>query len=139
MRLIKNLLSTKQCKDIIHSIKESYRRQDRLECTNYRLPIELYESMNSKYPTINWKGAIQIYNKDDYFEPHRDTVGYPNYRILSMTVCLNDEYKGGKFFVDSEKITLDIGDAVVFKPGDIHWVTPVTKGTRYSLAMWGYE
>ena len=43
-----------------------------------------------------------------------------------MTVCLNDEYKNENFFVDSEKITLDIGDAVVFKPGDIHWVTPVS-------------
>jgi len=68
-------------------------------------------------------------------------------RKLSLTLCLTDpkDYEGGElqFFngerLEEQRIINDIqdqGSVIVFDSRDWHRVTPVTKGTRYSLVCW---
>ena len=68
-------------------------------------------------------------------------------RKLSLTLCLTDpkDYEGGELqFFNGErpmdkKTIEDIrgqGSVIVFDSRDWHRVTPVTKGTRYSLVCW---
>lgn len=63
-------------------------------------------------------------------------------RKLSMVCLLNDksEFEGGDFEMkignDAYKIDLNKGDVVVFPSYFLHRVSPVTKGTRYSVVAW---
>tara|TARA_R100000329_G_scaffold113215_1_gene92909 strand:- start:600 stop:1136 length:537 start_codon:yes stop_codon:yes gene_type:complete len=60
--------------------------------------------------------------------------------VLSFVGMLNDDYEGGEFIMNGEKLTLKAGDLLVFPSNFLfpHVVHPVTKGTRYSLVAWGY-
>ena len=68
---------------------------------------------------------------------------------LSVTVSLSDpkDYKGGLLEIDSRRMDrknsklvvkegLPQGSIIVFPSYMWHRVTPVTKGTRYSLVIW---
>ena len=58
-------------------------------------------------------------------------------RKLSMTVLLNDDYEGGDLnLFGYENLKKEIGTMCFFPSFMPHEVTPVTKGTRYSLVMW---
>tara|TARA_R100000306_G_C4346621_1_gene127962 strand:+ start:203 stop:847 length:645 start_codon:yes stop_codon:yes gene_type:complete len=68
-----------------------------------------------------------------------------NVRKLSMTILLNDGYKGGqlqfKSFINGKPTVLkppikSKGSIVVFPSGMLHRVTPVTEGARYSVVAW---
>ena len=62
--------------------------------------------------------------------------------ILSMIGHLNDDYEGGEtFFFDDKngtKIDTKQGDLLIFPSSFLfpHYVTPVTKGVRYSYVSW---
>lgn len=111
----------------------------------------------------DWTESAQftIYKKGQYYNWHCDSWDEPynnpnnlnvhgKYRKLSVTVSLNDssEYIGGNLEFDlrnkepGEKNIIKcneikpIGSIVVFPSFVWHRVTPVTKGTRYSLVMW---
>jgi len=90
---------------------------------------------------------------DSTYQPYTSTFPAYNGKIrkLSVTVSLSDnkDYKGGElqFYLNSpklkEKDKIKIceevktqGSIVVFPSHLWHRVTPVTKGTRYSLVMW---
>ena len=68
-------------------------------------------------------------------DPHHDAS------MISMTIILNEDYEGGHLTFprqhwDSRGV--ETGTMVVF-PGrvtHVHWVLPVTAGTRYSAAAW---
>ena len=97
--------------------------------------------------------AIQFatYKKGDHYDWHRDT-DIPlredgKIRKLSMTVNLNDDYKGGEMFIDAEtnygkkdpqqlKKLQTAGSISVFPSDSWHKVAKVTEGTRYSLVIW---
>ena len=66
-------------------------------------------------------------------------------RKISVSVILNDDYEGGdlEFLVinhkgelEISKITPAVGSAIIFPSYIMHRVTPVTKGTRYSVVAW---
>jgi len=59
-------------------------------------------------------------------------------RKMSVSVILNDDYEGGdfEFFDDPEPVRGGKGTVIVFPSYHVHRVTPVTKGTRYSLVTW---
>ena len=103
--------------------------------------------------TIYEVGQYYGWHQDDFPEP------YPSDHVLirlrnksrkiSATIALNSkgEYEGGdlQLAVDQlenpkrEIISPDLnkaGSMVVFPSSTWHRVTPVTKGTRYSLVMW---
>lgn len=58
--------------------------------------------------------------------------------VLSMVGCLNDDYEGGVFHLCEEPIDIKAGEYIIFPSLFIypHYVTPVTKGTRYSWVSW---
>ena len=68
-----------------------------------------------------------------------------NVRKLSMTILLNDDYKGGKLqfrsFNKGKSVVTTLplkskGSVIIFPSGMVHRVTPVTKGVRYSVVAW---
>ena len=62
--------------------------------------------------------------------------------ILSMVGHLNDDYEGGETFFfddkDGKKVETKQGDLLIFPSSFLfpHYVTPVTKGVRYSYVSW---
>tara|TARA_R110002020_G_scaffold148756_2_gene324773 strand:+ start:421 stop:1029 length:609 start_codon:yes stop_codon:yes gene_type:complete len=111
---------------------------------------------------IDWFESVQIarYKKNQHYAWHADGIGdhfgvYPddahnNYkgkvRKLSLISCISNGFDGGEFQIsvqndiDNENSTiipeLGEGDVVVFPSFLNHRSTPVTKGTKYSVAMW---
>ena len=101
--------------------------------------------------------SVQItrYNKGGFYSWHRDGYGshnevydetsnefrHGNTRKLSMCIILNSDFEGGDFQIRGFYEEIDIpkltkGSVIVFPPFMEHRVTPVTKGTRYSLVAW---
>jgi PKHD-type hydroxylase len=108
---------------------------------------------------IDWHESMQftIYNKKQHYDWHTDNLEEPynekshiNYqgkiRKLSTCVSLTDpkKYEGGDFYFNFGKETIPTkipefkkqGSVVVFPSFIWHKVTPITKGTRYSLVNW---
>tara|TARA_R110000744_G_scaffold278535_2_gene390759 strand:+ start:307 stop:927 length:621 start_codon:yes stop_codon:yes gene_type:complete len=115
---------------------------------------------------VSWNENMQFtrYKKGQYYGWHMDmwhkpyiNHRHPQYegkiRKISCSVLLNDpnEYSGGDLeigytnnfetSIEKNKFNLkqcNLGQgSIIFFPGFIwHRVTPVTKGTRYSLVMW---
>lgn len=102
---------------------------------------------------------ITRYREKDFYDFHIDGRGdhhakyfavenelmHGKVRKMSMTVLLNDDYEGGEFqFAVCEKGRFEVipveekstGTIIVFPSTMEHRVTPVTKGTRYSLVSW---
>ena len=101
---------------------------------------------------------ITRYEKGGYYSFHSDGLGdklsvykepdkpfmNSHVRKLSMSIFLNDDFEGGDFeFASYSKeqcivspIKPERGSLVVFPSAIEHRVTPVTKGTRYSLVTW---
>ncbi len=66
-------------------------------------------------------------------------LGDSSTRKISISILLNDDYKGGDlaFFTDGEsQIQPDKGTAVAFPSYLPHRVTPLIEGTRWSLVCW---
>ena len=96
---------------------------------------------------------VTRYTEDGFYLWHKDGMGshyevhdepdnkflHGNVRKLSMSIILNDEYEGGDFEIIGLKEPLprlEKGTIIVFPSFIEHRVTPVTKGTRYSLVAW---
>jgi len=114
-------------------------------------------NMNSgwKYQ-IDYSEKIQftIYKKKQHYNFHcdssiQDICKYGKIRKLSLVACLSDpkEFKGGDFefqFRNNDDPTIITpapelrkkGTIIVFPSFLYHRVTPLIKGTRYSLVMW---
>ena len=84
---------------------------------------------------------------DGHYDFHLDSNGHTKnpdgvVRKLSMTILLNDskDFEGGQleFFTTNKPhpVNLEKGDVVIFPSFYLHRVTPVKKGTRYSLVGW---
>lgn len=132
---------------------------------NYLQPYVETANKNANW-NFQWDFSEQcqftIYGKNQHYGWHADTKDdvYPDdennkniagkIRKLSMTLSLTDEkkYEGGKLQFDfrnsknGKPVIVDCneiksqGSIVVFPSFVWHKVTPVTKGTRYSLVMW---
>ncbi len=115
---------------------------------------------------VSWNEDIQFtkYEKGQYYNWHMDSFYQPfknhkfsqyegKIRKISCSVLLNDpkEYSGGDLEIGynnnvetpleknkSNMNQCNLGQgSIIFFPGFVwHRVTPITKGTRYSLVMW---
>jgi len=103
---------------------------------------------------FNEYAQFTIYNKNQHYDWHQDITkankDFPNtQRKLSVSVQLSNpsDYEGGEllFNVIGNKNKRNIlkeenaktkGSVIVFPSYELHKVTPVTKGIRYSLVMW---
>jgi predicted 2-oxoglutarate/Fe(II)-dependent dioxygenase YbiX len=98
-----------------------------------------------------WKFDVTHSNQTDYlrydehghYKAHVDTFLNPNEkecRKLTVLVFLNDEFEGGKLFLQNghEKIypPQGPGTCLVFPSFMMHGVEPVTKGIRRSIVTW---
>jgi len=98
-----------------------------------------------------WKFNITHSNQTDYlkydveghYNPHVDTFMKPGdneCRKLTVLVFLNDDFEGGKLFIQNgHKKTYPpqaAGTCLVFPSFMLHGVEPVTKGIRRSIVTW---
>ena len=79
------------------------------------------------------------YPEGCFYTEHTDSFkGRP--RAVSCSFILNDDFEGGEFaFFNRElKYKLKKGDALMFPSNFMypHEITPVAKGTRYSIVTW---
>ena len=87
---------------------------------------------------------ISKYSDGEFYGEHRDFGTNDNSitRKLSLTVQLSDEdsYEGGDLIFHNgsikDKAPRGKGSVIVFDSRLFHEITPVIKGTRYSLVKW---
>jgi len=115
----------------------------------YDMLFRIIESCNNDVYNFALTGLsedIQFTEYDASYEGHyawhTDTGVEASTRKLSVVVQLSDpsEYEGGEFQykIGNEDSTVpkEKGSVIVFPSFLLHRVTPVTKGTRRSLALW---
>lgn len=99
---------------------------------------------------VTGKERLQFanYHKGAFYDWHRDCdITSDLYRKLSVTVQLSDpkDYDGGElqfknYWGSMQLVTpkdmLKSGTVIVFPSSIMHRVTPITRGTRYSLVQW---
>lgn len=98
-----------------------------------------------------WKFSVTHSNQTDYlkydieghYHAHIDTFmnpSDPECRKLTILMFLNDDFEGGKLFlqVGDKKIypPQSVGTCIVFPSFMLHGVEPVTKGIRRSVVTW---
>ena len=106
-----------------------------------------YLFYKAKFPKMESDKINQIdllkYNIGGKYEVHTDHFA-TNPRHLSIIINLNDNYEGGDLiFTDQKekeikKLKLSKG-SIVFFPSNFmypHMISPITKGTRYSIVAW---
>ena len=83
-----------------------------------------------------------IYKPNGHYNPHVDTAHQHSNETRKLTALafLNDDFEGGKFFLNAGGIPYyppqTKGTVLVFPSYMIHGVEPVTKGIRYSSVTW---
>jgi predicted 2-oxoglutarate/Fe(II)-dependent dioxygenase YbiX len=98
-----------------------------------------------------WKFDVTHSNQTDYlkydeaghYHAHVDTFmkpGDPECRKLTVLVFLNEDFEGGRLFIQNGKNKIyppqKAGTALVFPSFMVHGVEPVTKGIRRSVVTW---
>jgi len=98
---------------------------------------------SKKYPLCNVThdtGYILLkYEVNQFYAKHIDFFK-DNFRVISCSFVLNDDYEGGEFaFFDRELVyKLKKGSCIMFPSNFMypHEIVPVTSGTRYSIITW---
>lgn len=96
------------------------------------LDVQDYVSSSEEYRLLK-------YDCNNFYKRHIDSHANTP-RTISLTLSLNDNYKGGEFsfFDDDYKLNLEKGSALMFPSNFMypHGVLPVKMGTRYSIVTW---
>lgn len=107
--------------------------------------LNLVTVANNQYfqVDINHFDAVQIsrYQVGEYYHSHIDLgPGRLGNRKISLTLQITDpsEYDGGDLVMDFDDFTAsrELGSVTLFPSFLTHHVTPVTRGTRYSIVAW---
>lgn len=83
-----------------------------------------------------------IYKPEGRYTSHVDTFHQHSNETRKLTALafLNDDYEGGRFFIQLSHEKLyppqNKGTVLIFPSFMLHGVEPVTKGTRYSCVTW---
>ncbi len=108
--------------------------------------------LNLPIVNLGWEFIIQKYPKGFEFKPHIDDVakgdgteiGRKRYYTILMQLSSTDEYNGGELWVNNIdyegnsvdiKINQQIGTVCIFGNAQLHWVTPITSGNRWSCTI----
>ena len=118
-----------------------------------RLDKELYEcvaSLIKKYEadcaekeglSISQDTGYELlrYREGQFYVQHTDHFK-ENPRVVSCSICLNDDYEGGEFgFFDRSKVIKPKKGSVIMFPSSFmfpHEIMPVTRGNRYAIITW---
>jgi predicted 2-oxoglutarate/Fe(II)-dependent dioxygenase YbiX len=83
------------------------------------------------------------YDKEGHYKAHVDTFmnpGDPETRKLTILVFLNDDFEGGRLFIQTGDQRIyppqKPGTALIFPSYQLHGVEPVTSGIRRSIVTW---
>jgi PKHD-type hydroxylase len=121
----------------LHGIDWAFERMTSIVC-----------ELNERYFGFDLFGALEGFQFTKYEAPsgkygkHVDCAFNTPIRKISFTLQLSDpkDYEGGDLCLhlgsEPEKMKKERGDVVIFPSYILHEVTPVTKGTRYSLVSW---
>jgi PKHD-type hydroxylase len=109
---------------------------------------DIIMSMNNQYFNFDLFGLTEGFQFTEYKAPaghysyHTDRATGSPVRKLSLTMQLSDpeDYEGGdlEFLFGKEPVSAskERGCITLFPSWELHRVTPVTKGKRYSLVAW---
>jgi PKHD-type hydroxylase len=99
-----------------------------------------------RYKIDRFQGPVQLAIYDEknqgFYRWHMDIAPRSTTRKISITMPLNEpsEYEGGNLELNGagvpNKVPQQQGTVITFPSFILHRVTPVTKGTRYSLVAW---
>ena len=127
------------------TIEKSFQKRRSIDNRIYKIIHDKIDRYLDIYAPMwfNMKGdtGYQLikYKTGDFVTEHIDTSGGES-RILSCSLLLNDDYKGGElaFFNKRYKHKGSKGDLVIFPSSFTypHEVLPVKSGTRYSIVTW---
>lgn len=131
-------------------VDKSYRDASRVSLNSYQglgatlAGIGMSANVQAWDFDIKYANQCEIlrYDKNGHYDVHKDTMLEPNAycRKLTILAFLNDEFEGGKFFIQvgREKIypPQTKGSVIVFPSFLLHGVEDVTEGVRYSAVCW---
>ena len=72
------------------------------------------------------------YREGEEAKEHTDILS----SIRTYVMMLNDNFKGGEFYLEKEHIPFGLGEMIKFDGNTKHSVRPVTEGNREVLAIW---
>jgi len=114
--------------DVINCVNEQY----------YNFKLNGYDAI--QYTTYDQTGQHYDWHMDTMLGKKNIDSNDVRTRKLSLTMLLNDDFKGGEFQIntgtEAETIPTKKGRAILFPSFLIHRVTPVTSGIRKSLVIW---
>lgn len=134
-----------------HAYSKKYRCQDVISRIHSQLDLINQEIFKFDLQFAeNFQVTKYSSETQDFFVPHTDCGGHqPNVvRKLTFVIQLSDldEFEGGDFMYYNDDTKRNVtqmypeqmerGRIIVFPSFVTHGVTPVTKGTRYSLVGW---
>lgn len=124
-------------------IAENFEKRTKLDKELFEYVSCAIRAYKFRFPTVaidQDTGYILLrYNKGQFYHQHTDSF-MKEPRAITMTVNLNDDFKGGEFAFFDRRIvkTLKAGDALLFPSNFMypHEITEVTEGIRYSIVTW---
>lgn len=72
------------------------------------------------------------YGIGDGAKPHVDTGA----SIRTYIIMLNDNFKGGEFYLGEKMIPIKLGEMIEFDANKMHSVRKITEGNREVLVIW---
>jgi hypothetical protein len=159
IKIIENLLSEKECSDIINLInsgkvsvfKDSKSARILEESKEVNLILKKYSDILTKihreeygfYPEIYTTQAyLTAWVEGGYAGPHIDNPRHGEGFIqFSSIIYLNENFEGGEIEFPNQKFKYKAktGSAVIFPSAGteyLHKVNQIKKGIRYTIAMW---
>jgi PKHD-type hydroxylase len=110
--------------------------------------MKIVEQANEKFYKIKLHSLAELqlaeYNEGSRYDWHMDANGQKAYqdRKISIVVFLSDpkEYEGGKlhWIPALNNVLMEQGFIVLFPSFKVSKLTPVKKGTRYTLEAWAH-
>ena len=110
----------------------------------YQRDLDLQNTISKKFSNGESEGVRFLrYDLGGHGAMHSDqSPATANYRILTCSINLNDNYGGGETLIlrgDSQvKVRPKEGKVIIFPSNFLfpHAITPVTSGTRYQAITW---
>lgn len=95
----------------------------------------LFDSVLNQESVLEYPHFLTEYSVGSFHNPHTDYKDNEWFRDKVVTIQLTDsnEYEGGDLKIGEYLLPRDKGCALVYSGKDIHEVTKVTKGVRFSL------
>jgi predicted 2-oxoglutarate/Fe(II)-dependent dioxygenase YbiX len=143
-------LSIEQCKNLINTAESIGWKPEITKLHNYKVVtfevndeikdiITSYCENNLNLEIKKVNVGIMKYEKDCFFERHIDrySESESNHDFLyNINVRLNDDYKGGEFYLNDSPYQKPVGEIYHYKSTEYHEVKRITEGIRYTAIFY---